>query len=255
MSFVLVFISCGYESAIYAPYAPDPEPVETELSCGDGIVEYGEACDDGNTYTETSEDIKYGDWTRACNDSCTAEEIIIGPYCGDGEINGPETCDENTVECSSLKNSLSGTTKCGYSCEKYDLSTCKYEGVLLETINVFGELTPFNCEDSIGVINSIRINGVTYEISGTILTPYLWEYSGPGRTYYRTSIKGERLTTVKLKVSLGPACILGIGTAGIYIPPDVLRSIKIRNITRANRHVMKKVRKLWPGILICNGGS
>jgi fibro-slime domain-containing protein len=57
--------------------------------CGDNIVQqtYDEQCDDGpNNLTSTDPTAAYG---GKCLSDCT-----IGGYCGDGVINGPETCDD-----------------------------------------------------------------------------------------------------------------------------------------------------------------
>ncbi|KAB2899674.1 MAG: DUF4215 domain-containing protein [Burkholderiaceae bacterium] len=65
--------------------------------CGDGVVSGGEACDDGNTVTETS--CPYGSpHCSVCNATCTAVLSLSGPTCGDGILNGAEVCDDgNTV--------------------------------------------------------------------------------------------------------------------------------------------------------------
>ncbi|HWB77373.1 MAG TPA: hypothetical protein VG755_20540 [Nannocystaceae bacterium] len=48
--------------------------------CGNGRVEDGEACDDGEN------DGSYG----GCSSDCT----VLGPHCGDGLVNGDEGCDD-----------------------------------------------------------------------------------------------------------------------------------------------------------------
>lgn len=55
---------------------PPPEPV-----CGDGMVDAGEDCDDGNNLD--------GD---GCSANCTVEEGQ--PYCGDGMLDAGEECDD-----------------------------------------------------------------------------------------------------------------------------------------------------------------
>lgn len=62
--------------------------------CGDGMPVAGEACDDGNTVTETVCDT-YGEECVSCNDSCTAVVNLTGPFCGDGVVDSAfEACDE-----------------------------------------------------------------------------------------------------------------------------------------------------------------
>ncbi|EDM77225.1 putative lipoprotein [Plesiocystis pacifica SIR-1] len=57
----------------------------TAASCGDGFIQAGvEACDDGVN------DGAYG----GCNADCTT----LAAYCGDGEVNGPEDCDDANLE-------------------------------------------------------------------------------------------------------------------------------------------------------------
>ena len=54
-------------------------------SCGDDVVEaqFGEQCDDGTNLAS------YGNTSpTVCGPGCQ-----FAPYCGDGKINGPETCD------------------------------------------------------------------------------------------------------------------------------------------------------------------
>jgi cysteine-rich repeat protein len=68
---------------------PPPPPV-----CGNGVVEEGEQCDDGNTVD--------GD---GCSANCTVETPPPPPCCGNGIVEQGETCDDgNTVDgdgCSS----------------------------------------------------------------------------------------------------------------------------------------------------------
>jgi len=56
--------------------------------CGDGILDAGEACDDGNTNN-----------TDACRNNCTI------PRCGDGILDAGEQCDDgNTVDTDQCRN-------------------------------------------------------------------------------------------------------------------------------------------------------
>lgn len=71
------------------------------IVCGDGVPEGDEACDDGNTVTETAATAcGYGE-TRddLCNANCTGQLHLVGPYCGDNVVNGPEICDATSSWC------------------------------------------------------------------------------------------------------------------------------------------------------------
>lgn len=82
--------------------APDGRVIDAAIDarapvCGDGIAEFPEACDDGNTETEF--DCPYGSPTcRGCVSNCSREEVLTGPFCGDGTVQAPpEECDELTI--------------------------------------------------------------------------------------------------------------------------------------------------------------
>ncbi len=63
--------------------------------CGNGELDPGEQCDDGNTVTETcppGERI-----CTVCNASCQWQEVDL-TACGDGEKSGNEECDDGNIE-------------------------------------------------------------------------------------------------------------------------------------------------------------
>jgi cysteine-rich repeat protein len=74
--------------------------------CGNGIVEPGEDCDDGDDPRKSPHngDGAYG----GCNSDCT-----YGAYCGDGIVNGPEACDDGPASVD-----LYGTPGCTFACTK-----------------------------------------------------------------------------------------------------------------------------------------
>jgi cysteine-rich repeat protein len=92
--------------------------------CGDGILDPGEQCDDGNT-----------DNCDACSNNCT---LVTG--CGDGVVCGSEECDDgNTTDCDGCSSTCtieSGfrcgdgitDTACGEQCDPPDIGPpeCNY---------------------------------------------------------------------------------------------------------------------------------
>ncbi len=65
-------------------------------ACGNGAIDAGELCDDGNTVTETA--CAYGTATcTACRSDCLQVLNLTGPYCGDSIINGSEACDGSNL--------------------------------------------------------------------------------------------------------------------------------------------------------------
>jgi cysteine-rich repeat protein len=74
--------------------------------CGNGIVEPGEECDDGNDLAgpHHNDDSNYGGCTTACT---------YGGFCGDGIVNGPEECDDGRANVD-----MYGKPGCGFLCRK-----------------------------------------------------------------------------------------------------------------------------------------
>jgi len=82
-------------------------------TCGDGVVDPGEECDDSNTVTETCE---YGQAScTVCSASCTnvQGETLT---CGDGETNGPETCDDGNDVTEACAYGETSCTVCTETC-------------------------------------------------------------------------------------------------------------------------------------------
>jgi cysteine-rich repeat protein len=84
--------------------------------CGDGVTQGGEACDDGNTVTESS--CPYGQAScSACRADCAAVLNLTGAFCGDGVKNGSEVCDDgNTITESACPSGQTSCTTCNATC-------------------------------------------------------------------------------------------------------------------------------------------
>lgn len=68
--------------------------VPAPIVCGDGIVEAGELCDDGNT---TNGDGCSNTCQIETGFLCTGSKSDCTPICGDGIIRGTEQCDDNNT--------------------------------------------------------------------------------------------------------------------------------------------------------------
>jgi len=78
-------------SFLLTVFSPPPPAL-----CGDFVLAGSEACDDGNTITETC---VYGATACTVCDSTCNEVAGSTTYCGDNILNGPEECDDgNTVD-------------------------------------------------------------------------------------------------------------------------------------------------------------
>ena len=100
----------GYTDACGSCNA-DCSDLGTGATCGDGATcPELESCDDGNTVTET--ECAYGTLTcNLCDASCAVELALTGRHCGDGTNDPEETCDDgNTDDCDSW---------CSANCSRY----------------------------------------------------------------------------------------------------------------------------------------
>lgn len=86
----------------------NPEDELFEGICGDGVVNIGEVCDDGENNGEY--------------DSCASDCLSDGAHCGDGILNGSEECDGGTALTCAEVNNGTGVVSCN-SC-RLDVSGC-----------------------------------------------------------------------------------------------------------------------------------
>ncbi|MCB9531332.1 MAG: hypothetical protein H6700_06170 [Myxococcales bacterium] len=85
--------------------------------CGDGAVEGTEACDDGNTVTETACPAGTRECT-ACSAACDQALALQGPFCGDGSVTAPEVCDDgNDVTEAACPYGVASCEVCSAGCD------------------------------------------------------------------------------------------------------------------------------------------
>ncbi len=95
---------------------PEPEPLPEPLPgpvCGNGALEAGETCDDGNTQN--------GD---GCSATCDTEAIVPPapvpvpePVCGNGVKEGAEICDDGNTETEACAYGQTSCMVCAATCE------------------------------------------------------------------------------------------------------------------------------------------
>ncbi|MBU1242590.1 DUF4215 domain-containing protein [Myxococcota bacterium] len=112
--------------AFFSSCKVDPKTVD---ACGDGIVDPGEECDQGEFGGVTCNALGfYGDdGILSCGADCAFDVSGCGSFCGDGEVDTAyaEDCDGtnlNGSSCTSL-GAVGGVLRCSEGC-RYDLSEC-----------------------------------------------------------------------------------------------------------------------------------
>ncbi|MEQ8277468.1 MAG: DUF4215 domain-containing protein [Deltaproteobacteria bacterium] len=97
----------------------DLEIAEVELIehtgpvCGNGAVEAGEGCDDGNSNTEVC---SYGQLSCTVCDATCNNVSGATTYCGDGATNGPEQCDDGNTMTELCAYGQTSCTVCNATC-------------------------------------------------------------------------------------------------------------------------------------------
>ena len=164
----------------------DPDCNAPEPVCGNGTVESGEQCDDGNTVS--------GD---GCSSTCQNESTT--PYCGDGIVNGNEQCDDG--------NNVNGDG-CSADCQLPLSSVCNdaEQPVITEMeynrreqkLHVQGQATPGT---SLTIINS---DTGTILADGIMVREGQWEAEGRN--------VGRSLRSIDVISSNGCSVVQPVGT-------------------------------------------
>ena len=148
----------------------DTSACSAVVTCGNGILDSGEACDGALLKGTTCVDVVgFGSvGTPECNSNCsgfTKGTCSAAVTCGNGRIDSGETCDMNNLSgatCASVRGSGStGTLRCNNTCDGYDITNCS---------------APVTCGN--GVIDEgEQCDGTKFDISKSCNTydPRVWE--------------------------------------------------------------------------------
>ncbi|MDH5720730.1 MAG: DUF4215 domain-containing protein [Spirochaetia bacterium] len=182
---ILLFAGCAQDSA-------PAEDNTTQSNCGNGTIESGEACDDGNTVDEVS--CPYGTAVCiGCSADCSSEITgLTGEYCGDNIANGSEECDDgkngdNTDGC--LDTCLSAS--CGDGYVQAGVETCDDGNIVTETECPYGTASCSACNADC----TAEITGLTGEYCGDSITNAA-ETCDDGNATTESCIYGESSCTV-----------------------------------------------------------
>lgn len=140
----------------------------TPHRCGDGLREGLEACEGADLQDLTCEDVGFYAGDLACDDACRFDTTTCSGSCGDGEINGPEFCEE-FVEGSCVLYGLDyGRPDCNALCG-ISLSACG-SFATPEVAQAFNDETVLTTAWSDG--NVVQLAGPQYLVCTGICLPY-----------------------------------------------------------------------------------
>ena len=155
----------------------DPAPVHLQKPrieqqmppsvCGNGILENGEDCDDGNTITEACSPQE--DQCEICTSDCSLSIQVNEAECGNGIVEFGETCDDGNAETESCAYGLEACTVCDANCD-LTAGVARFCGDGFQNVTE-GELCDdANADDGDGCGSSCQVE-TGYACAGTTCEP------------------------------------------------------------------------------------
>jgi cysteine-rich repeat protein len=160
-----LMLALGIAMLIVGTIGCSGEGNDGAMVCGDGVVDAGEECDDGNTNPDDG-----------CDASCLLE-------CGNGVLNGMEVCDDgndiDTDECSNSCLLAMVTTVCGLTNPSgiFCSGDCTFNHD--EYANWYCQLGGFNGAASFTVLDTGNVQCPFYDAGVTPVLTDCSELSGP----------------------------------------------------------------------------
>ena len=127
-SAILLASACTFDTSGLSPES------NNNASCGNGTLETGETCDGGDLGGQTCVGLGFDGGVLTCLGTCAGFDTSAcegtGPVCGNGTIEGAETCDGTNLgdeNCVS-QGFENGTLSCADGCLSFDTSACEGTG-------------------------------------------------------------------------------------------------------------------------------
>ena len=117
-----------------------------EVICGNGVVEQGEECDDGNSTTEACDYGQRG--CQVCDRNCSEISGQVS-YCGDGVIQAGEECDDGNTN---------DNDACRNTCQRSMCVELDYPS----SLNDWTSYSTSPCESGGGYLWKSRVKRITY---------------------------------------------------------------------------------------------
>ena len=126
LGLLLPLIGCPQANPNLDPAESDPvhvtenRTVETYEAgtCGNGLLEAGEECDDGNTLTESCSPLEEA--CSICTATCTLLNIQNSALCGNGILEFGEQCDDGNTDLEGCPYGVPSCTVCDGDCQTTD---------------------------------------------------------------------------------------------------------------------------------------